>query len=348
MKHKGLIAVLQEIGIKLHKSRLEFLSMLIIGMIESRTVNLKTLVTSMQSQARNNSVYRRAQRFFSEVEIGQLLFTGIVLSLLKKERYILTIDRTNWKFGSLDINILMLAIADEGLAIPIAFRLLNKTGNSNSLERVQIIEHVLRFIPAEQIEVLLADREFIGRDWFGFLESRNIAFAIRMRENVLADEWFKLACFFNNLKSGQIKELKHVYKINGCRLSVIASRDKTNQLLIIVSNRNPGWALAMYKLRWQIESLFKALKTSGFNLEDTHLRHIGRLSTLIAVVSLAFVWALKTGHRLNGLKPIPRKSHGRRAVSVFRLGLDHLRHSIAMFSLDYKLLDKAFRFLSCT
>jgi len=348
MKHKGLIKVLQEIGIELQKSRLNFLGMLIIGIIESRTVNLKTVVISMQSQAQSKSVYRRAQRFFSEIEFSQIMFTKMILSLLKKERYILTVDRTNWKFGSFNINILMLAIADDGLAIPIAFRLLNKRGNSNSLERAGIMEEVLKIIPEERIEALLADREFIGQDWFAFLESRNIAFAIRMRKNVLVDEWLPLTSFFNNLKIGEIKELKHSYKINSCQLSVIATRDNRNQLVIIVSNRNPRWALTVYKLRWQIESLFKALKTSGFNLEDTHLRHISRLSTLVAVVSLAFVWALKTGHWLNKQKPIKAKTHGRKEISVFRLGLDYIRHSIAMFSLDNKLLDDAFKLLSCT
>ena len=319
-----------------------------MGMIESRTVNLKTVVISMQTQAQSKSVYRRAQRFFSEIEISQLLFTKIVLSLVKKERYILTVDRTNWKFGSININILMIAIVDDGLAIPIAFQLLNKRGNSNSLERTRIMEQVLKFIPEERIEVLLADREFIGQDWFAFLESRNIAFAIRMRKNILVDEWLPLTSFFNNLKIAKIKELKHIYKINNCQMSVIATRDNTNQLVIIVSNRSPRWALRMYKLRWQIESLFKALKSSGFNLEDTHLRHISRLSTLVAVVSLAFVWALKTGHWLNKQKPIKSKTHGRREISIFRLGLDYIHHSIAMFSLDNKLLDRAFRVLSCT
>lgn len=64
MKHKGLIKVLQEIGIELHKSRLEFLAMLMLGIIETRTVNLKTVVGSMQTWALPKSAYRRAQRFF--------------------------------------------------------------------------------------------------------------------------------------------------------------------------------------------------------------------------------------------------------------------------------------------
>ena len=101
-------------------------------------------------------------------------------------------------------------------------------------------------------------------------------------------------------------------------------------------------------MRWRIEPLFKALKTSGFNLEDTHLKHISRLSTLVAVVSLAFIWAFKTGYWIHKHKPIKLKSHGRKEVSIFRLGLDYIQSSISMFSLNPKLLDHAFKILSCT
>ena len=140
------------------------------------------------------------------------------------------------------------------------------------------------------------------------------------------------ACISESVQSVRVK------RTSKSIISLASSEERTSTPALFETS------VVNYKFRWQIESLFKALKTSGFNLEDTHLRHIDRF----AVVSLAFVWALKTDHRPNGLKPILRKSHGRRAVSVFRLGLDHLRHSIAMFGLDYKLLDNAFRFLSCT
>ncbi|MFV7236543.1 transposase [Flavobacterium sp. ZB4R12] len=29
--------------------------------------------------------------------------------------------------------------------------------------------------------------------------------------------------------------------------------------------------MASYKKRWQVETLFKALKSSGFNVENTHV-----------------------------------------------------------------------------
>ena len=47
--------------------------------------------------------------------------TGLVLSM----------DRTDWKFGEFNINILMLGITYKGIAFPLIFSLLPKRGNSN-------------------------------------------------------------------------------------------------------------------------------------------------------------------------------------------------------------------------
>jgi hypothetical protein len=39
-------------------------------------------------------------------------------------------DRTNWKFGKVNINYLVLGVAYKGMAIPLFWDLLDKKGNS--------------------------------------------------------------------------------------------------------------------------------------------------------------------------------------------------------------------------
>ena len=52
-------------------------------------------------------------------------------------------DRTNWQWGKKNINILMLSITYKGIAIPLFWSLLDKKGNSNTSERIALME---RFI----------------------------------------------------------------------------------------------------------------------------------------------------------------------------------------------------------
>ena len=105
----------------------------------------------------------------------------------------------------------------------------------------------------------------------------------------------------------------------------IVMRLPTNELLALACSGNPRRALTGYRQRWRIETLFANLKTKSFNLEDTHITDSGKLSTLLAVLALTVTLCVKTGVALARLRPIPIKKHGRRAWSLFALGLGALR-----------------------
>ena len=78
--------------------------------------------------------------------------------------------------------------------------------------------------------------------------------------------------------------------------------------------------------------MFANLKTKGFNMEDTHITDRDKLATLLVVLALAVTLAVKTGVAASCLKPIPVKKHGRRAWSLFALGLHSLRKICATAS----------------
>lgn len=103
-------------------------------------------------------------------------------------------------------------------------------------------------------------------------------------------------------------------------------------------------AIATYGLRWGIETLFGGRKSRGFNLEDTPVTHPDKLSRLLILIALALLWAFKAGLWLHQTQPIPLKKHRRRAVSLFRSGLDFLEPSLRFPSPQFCV----FRLLRCT
>ncbi|MDP3180183.1 MAG: transposase [Bacteroidota bacterium] len=116
---------------------------------------------------------------------------------------------------------------------------------------------------------------------------------------------------------------------------------------IVISFNKPEDALEIYKERWQIETAFRALKTSGFNIEDTHLTEIERIEKLFALVIVAFTWAYLVGDYLHKyIKPIKVKKHGKKAKSLFKYGLTYIASVLlnALFQDDIGI----FKFLSCT
>ncbi len=107
-------------------------------------------------------------------------------------------------------------------------------------------------------------------------------------------------------------------------LNFAAKRIKGKELLIVVSNQPAHHALTTYRKRQAIECLFAEAKTMGFNLEDTRLSIAEKLSLLIGLLALAMAWAAKIASAKPGSQKSPRKSHGRYAKAIFRIGLDEI------------------------
>jgi hypothetical protein len=64
------------------------------------------------------------------------MLSRLIFSLLPdKPPYQVSFDRTNWKFGKTDINIIMLSVSYHGVSIPLLWKMLPKRGNSKTKER---------------------------------------------------------------------------------------------------------------------------------------------------------------------------------------------------------------------
>lgn len=138
---------------------------------------------------------------------------------------------------------------------------------------------------------------------------------------------------FAGLQVGEQRVLPNKRWVWGRQVYVVATRLANGELLILATNDDPETVLVDYRLRWGIETLFAALKTRGFNLESTHFCHRKRLNKLVALLALAFCWAMLTGLWQHGQRPIPLKKHRRRAKSLFRYGFDFWRRTFSDFSL---------------
>ncbi|NML91289.1 hypothetical protein HHL26_19805 [Sphingobium sp. TB-6] len=118
---------------RLGKSRLETLAVLVMALAQSRTVNLTHLACHLPGQATHASGYRRLQRFFQHVQLESDRLALLVVSMLNLSRKkCLVLDRTNWKIGSTDVNILMLAIVTRRFRVPLLWSMIGHQGCSDT------------------------------------------------------------------------------------------------------------------------------------------------------------------------------------------------------------------------
>ena len=241
-----------------NKARIKFVTRFLLALYAMRTVNLSILATAFSGRAKEESNYKRLQRFLREFEMPYAELALFIVKLLGVAGpYTLALDRTNWKVGAVDLNILMLSIVYRGVGIPVVWTVLSKAGNSDTSERTTVIEIFLDLFGAQNIACLLGDREFVGREWFRFLKRHRIKFQMRLHKNTLvrngrgqyAHAW-RLFCRTRINCPLVIPEARRMWGmelyLSGCRL-------KDGEYLILVSSEFSERPHEQYKKRWGIE-----------------------------------------------------------------------------------------------
>ncbi len=128
----------------LHGARTAFMMQFVMAVIVVRGVTASTVASALNPRVLPESNEKRIKRFFKKVEIEGEGFARLMLALLpEKEKLVITLDRTTWELGSHCINILMIAVAYKGLAFPLLWVLLDKKGNSDTKERLVLVDSLL-------------------------------------------------------------------------------------------------------------------------------------------------------------------------------------------------------------
>jgi len=105
-KSNKLVSIFQiHIGENMNLAGLKFLAHILCSLSKVQTVSFAKLATAFDSNVETQSSLRRIQRFMANYNLSMNIIAKFIISILPIESpYILSMDRTNWKFGKLDIN----------------------------------------------------------------------------------------------------------------------------------------------------------------------------------------------------------------------------------------------------
>jgi len=124
-----------------HGARVGCLAQFLLALLKVRSVDLAELATGFSGPAKVDSHHKRPQRFFRSLEIDHddLARPPVCSVPVGNGPWRLTMDRTSWKFGKIDLNLLVLGIAHRGIALPVFWTVLGEAGNSNAAERIALV-----------------------------------------------------------------------------------------------------------------------------------------------------------------------------------------------------------------
>lgn len=306
----------------------------------ARTVNLNKMKDYVGGVLGNecteaSSHYKRLIRFFQDWGDRKDLLHDLMRHNLAFLRGLgfktLVMDGTSWTIGETKVHYLVLSVLLGPVAVPIYWVQLEKIGASSQEERKAMFEGAFSLFDLKGM-TLLADREYIGKDWFKFLKQSKIHFVIRLRFGDYYEE-------VNDGKEGGYERMLHKCAakdrllkkqilLHGLPFTFVMMPNPKEEaeevvMIFLTTLTNAPKAAALYAKRWKIECLFKHLKTNGYNLEDLNLKDPNKNLLMMAIVATAYILAIREGHKRRDKIPTQVYADGTQTpeVSWFREGL---------------------------
>lgn len=262
-----------------------------------------------------NTAYSRLKRFF-QTGLTEPILQGVCLLVIYtfccSENCYLLLDRTNWKYGKLNINLLVVGVLYRDVFIPLVWKDLGRAGNSNSEQRLALIDKLLKWwslstVPLPELHIA-GDREFIGFKWFKGLEERGIKFVMRipvsfkiqaLLNGKIKDRRLQLSVIQRYLSWTGLDSIEAVleseYIVKLCVFDNDSTRAKAKHIYLMTNMEDVSEASVFYRKRYKIEVCFKHLKSSGLNLEDTSLEGQHKMDLMFAVLTIVYLMAIQKG-----------------------------------------------------
>jgi hypothetical protein len=335
-------------------------NLLLVGcaIMVKETVNLNKIKNQIGPLLSNqktlaDSHYRRLTRFFNQPVAKRHLWKWIMIWVLAYIRrwdgrsmsLFLTLDATCWELGGVKIQLLVLSVVYRHISLPLCWVDLAKKGHSNQQERKRLLQMASKLYPLKGFCVL-ADREYVGRDWFAFLEDLDLLFIIR-----LARQDYKHEISQSGKSYGSLLKRALGGKLVGQQV-VIGERNQQCQFVatchqqgaesadpLVLLLTNSRWSkqkvVERYRIRWCTECLFKHLKTNGFDLEALGFQNRQKIRLLVAIVVVLYVICVAEGLKHFDRIGTKRYKNGlvTQRMSVFRYGYAVVSNYLATIDL---------------
>ena len=309
--------VFEEIGLVLSKPIMGMLSNLIVCLLRNNKAHLSVLARALPMDESNEMAHmQRVRRFLSNENISPSI---VLLPLIRLFRpilstlpeIVLTMDRTDWEKRQKNVNILSVAIAYKGRAVPLFWIVLDRKGASSFKHWKQVLAPVIEGL--KQMEWLsnipihvVADREFASPKLAKWLkETYNIDSTVRIKRSMYLSEdgkpERKIAVLLKDMKKGTRSVMYNQKVTRDCDfvLNVLLKWDEgfDEPLIVATTLPNPEQADIIYAKRAWIEPMHKDWKSNAFDLEKTRVTDPKRIETLLIPVAFAYLLSVLEGEK---------------------------------------------------
>lgn len=313
-------------------TRVRNVAWMIIGLHLSQSVHLSRIGSRLPFRAKLTSITDRFRRFMDNKAFRvRLWYRQIAQGLLAEAALSGTIrlilDGSKVGAGR---QLLMVALAYRKRALPLAWTWVKGArGHSTTNKQLVLLRYVHSLAPARVRVVLIGDCEFgavaIAQQvecwhWGYVLRQQGDTRVCVSRTSLAWRHFITLVTRRRELvwHDRALVTIKHLYHAN---LLAYWETNEKEPWLLMTNLTEARAALKAYRHRMWIEEMFGDWKGHGVDLEKTHLRRCSRLSRLVFLVALLYLWLVTRGAQAikAGARHLVDRLD-RRDLSVFRIG----------------------------
>lgn len=313
---------------------------LMVGIFTSRSVSMSRIASKIPGQAVMVSITRRLSRLLANPAIvvrdwyELIARAWIEHQAASTQQIRLIVDGTKVGFAH---QMLIVSLAYRRRAIPLGWMWVEHVkGHSSASVHLELLGYIRSLMPKGIAVLLVGDREFGSVEVLAQLDAWGWDYVLRQKGSVHVcleghTQWRDFNSWVE--KPGQQRWLGKGWLSEGdvypVYLLVFWAIGEEEPWCLATNLPYPDLALKAYQRRMWIEEMFGDLKTHGFDLENSMLRHAERLSRLTLAVILLYVWAISSGARTihEGRRYLVDRKD-RRDLSIFQIGLRFLERQL--------------------
>lgn len=322
-------------------TRLTNLILLMMGIFQSRSVQLNVVARKTPVRAKKLSIVKRLARFLDNHAVRVRPWydpsaQDVLQAAASAGQVHLIIDASKVAFG---FRLLMVSVAYHRRSLPITWTWAKGSrGHTTTTTQLKLLAHVKDLLPPGVKVSLVGDCEFGCPLLLEHLDHWGWDYALRQPGDHLVmlrgtGQWQRLDSL--PLGYGQPIWMGHVLltQANAYPTALVLywKRGEKKPWFLATNLLDPRATLRLYRRRMWIEEMFGDMKKHGFDLESSHLRHFLRLSRLTLAVCLLYLWLVAMAEHViltHQADQVDRSD--RRDLSLFRLGWDFIERCLAL------------------
>lgn len=313
------------------------LAMMIAGIVMSKKAQLSEMSSEIPTKAKDKSIEMRMRRWVKHDRInGEMIylpFAQQILKVLSEQELVLVMDGSQAGRGCM---VLMVGVVYKKRALPIAWLVYEgKKGHTTAKRHIEALAKVKALLPETAKVLLLGDAEYDTTEMLLWMqENTQWSYVLRTSPQIYVTTKFgEQAIGDLSLARNQVIQYLQIgfTQSRALETNLVGwwNARYEKPIYLISSLTSKYLTCRHYLRRYRIETFFSDQKSRGFNIHQSHLSAPARVSRLLVAACLAYIWMILQGLQViveNKAVCIDRTE--RHDKSLFRLGLDWLRHCL--------------------